>query len=97
MGRKLDFLLGRNRYLKPSKFKTLANMAISRTSILKNQHRARSSLARADVLQLLNLSYQHRAQLRVICLSFSELYSSAPSLFFFFFRMLSLMIYEWTG
>ncbi|XP_038875575.1 uncharacterized protein LOC120067980 isoform X2 [Benincasa hispida] len=65
MGRKLDALLGRNRYLKPSKFKTLANMAISRTSILKNQHRARSSLARADVLQLLNLSYQHRAQLRV--------------------------------
>ncbi|CAK9317923.1 unnamed protein product [Citrullus colocynthis] len=65
MGRKLDVLLGRNRYLKPSKFKTLANMAISRTAILKNQHRARSSLARADVLQLLNLSYQHRAQLRV--------------------------------
>ncbi|KAL0549310.1 hypothetical protein IC582_013791 [Cucumis melo] len=65
MGRKLDALLGRNRYLKPSKFKTLANMAISRTSILKNQHRARCSLARADVLQLLNLGYQHRAQLRV--------------------------------
>ncbi|XP_022983568.1 uncharacterized protein LOC111482134 [Cucurbita maxima] len=65
MGRKLDALLGRNRYLKPSKIKILANMAISRTAILKNQHRARCSLARADVLQLLNLSYQHRAQLRV--------------------------------
>ncbi|XP_023527290.1 uncharacterized protein LOC111790567 [Cucurbita pepo subsp. pepo] len=65
MGRKLDALLGRNRYLKPSKIKILVNMAISRTAILKNQHRARCSLARADVLQLLNLSYQHRAQLRV--------------------------------
>ncbi|KAG7036735.1 hypothetical protein SDJN02_00355, partial [Cucurbita argyrosperma subsp. argyrosperma] len=63
MGRKLDALLGRNRYLKPSKFKALANMAISRTAILKNQHQARCSLAQPDVLQLLNLAFQPRAQL----------------------------------
>ncbi|XP_022746211.1 uncharacterized protein LOC111296269 [Durio zibethinus] len=63
MGRKLDALLGRN--FNTSKFKTLAKLAISRISILKNQHQVRYSHARSDVIELLNLGHHERALLRV--------------------------------
>lgn len=63
MGRKLDALLGRN--FKTSKFKATANLAISRVTVLKNQRQARCSIARSDVVQLLNLGYHERALLRV--------------------------------
>ncbi|CAN4121872.1 unnamed protein product [Withania somnifera] len=63
MGKKLDALLGRN--FKTSKFKATANLAISRVAVLKNQRQARCSIARSDVVQLLNLSHHERALLRV--------------------------------
>ncbi|XP_049365033.1 uncharacterized protein LOC125829863 isoform X1 [Solanum verrucosum] len=63
MGRKLDALLGRN--FKISKFKATANLAISRVTVLKNQRQARCSIARSDVVQLLNLGFHERALLRV--------------------------------
>ncbi|CAL5367365.1 unnamed protein product [Camellia sinensis] len=63
MGRKLDALLGRNS--KTSKLKGLANLAIARINILKNQRHARCTHARSDVVQLLNLGHQDPALLRV--------------------------------
>lgn len=63
MGKKLDALLGRN--FKTSKFKATANLAISRVSVLKNQRQVRGSIARSDVVQLLNLGFHERALLRV--------------------------------
>ncbi|KAA8532724.1 hypothetical protein F0562_032757 [Nyssa sinensis] len=63
MGKKLDALFGRN--FKTSKFKPLVNLAISRLAILKNQRQSRCSLARTDIVQLLNLGQHDRALLRV--------------------------------
>uniref|UniRef100_A0A803QKA6 Regulator of Vps4 activity in the MVB pathway protein n=1 Tax=Cannabis sativa TaxID=3483 RepID=A0A803QKA6_CANSA len=63
MGRKLDALLGRN--FKVSKFKTITKLAISRISILSNQHQARLSHACSDVKELLQLNHQDRALLRI--------------------------------
>ncbi|PSS30582.1 IST1-like protein [Actinidia chinensis var. chinensis] len=63
MGKKLDTLLRRNS--KPPKLKTLANFAIARITVLKNQHQVRCSHARSDVAQLLNLGHQDRALLHV--------------------------------
>ncbi|PHU02007.1 hypothetical protein BC332_27258 [Capsicum chinense] len=63
MGKKLDALLGRN--FKTSKFKATVNLAISRVVVLKNQRQARCSIARSDVVQLLNLDHHERALLRV--------------------------------
>ncbi|GAB4828887.1 hypothetical protein Ancab_018547 [Ancistrocladus abbreviatus] len=63
MGKKLDALLGRS--LKPTKFKALVNLAISRLAVLKNQRQIRCSQARSDVIQLLNLGHHERALLRV--------------------------------
>ncbi|KAK4376473.1 hypothetical protein RND71_002769 [Anisodus tanguticus] len=63
MGKKLDALLGRN--FKTSKFKATTNLAISRVAVLKNQRQARRSIARSDVVQLLNLGHHERALLRV--------------------------------
>lgn len=63
MGKKLDALLGRN--FKTTKFKATANLAISRVAVLKNQRQVRYSIARSDVVQLLNLGYHERALLRV--------------------------------
>ncbi|XP_050226660.1 uncharacterized protein LOC126676483 [Mercurialis annua] len=58
-----DLLLGRR--FRASKFKILAKLAISRVAILKNQRQVRYSLAKSDVIQLLNLGHQERALLRV--------------------------------
>ncbi|CAK9176240.1 unnamed protein product [Ilex paraguariensis] len=63
MGKKLDALLGRK--FKTTKLKATVNLAISRLSVLKNQRQTRCSLARSDVLQLLNLGHHERALLRV--------------------------------
>jgi vacuolar protein sorting-associated protein IST1 len=63
MGNKLDALFRRK--LKTSKFSSLAKLAVSRIVILKNQRQARLSLAKSDVIQLLNLGHQERALLRV--------------------------------
>ncbi|KAJ4959752.1 hypothetical protein NE237_019662 [Protea cynaroides] len=63
MGKKLDALLGRG--FKTAKFKTLVNLAISRIAVLKNQRQVRCSMARSDVVQLLNLGNHERALLRV--------------------------------
>ncbi|CAL5396549.1 unnamed protein product [Camellia sinensis] len=63
MGKKLDALFGR--HFKSSKFKALVNVAVSRLSVLKNQRRSRCSLARSDVVELLNLAHHDRALLRV--------------------------------
>ncbi|KAE8709305.1 Gag protease polyprotein [Hibiscus syriacus] len=63
MGRKLDALLGRN--FKTSKFKTLTKLAVSRIGILTNQHQARYSHSRSDVVELLNLGHHEQALLRV--------------------------------
>ncbi|GMJ13469.1 IST1-LIKE 6 [Hibiscus trionum] len=63
MGKKLDALLGRG--FKPSKFKSVISVAISRLSVFKNQRLARCNLARSDVLQLLQLGHHDRALLRV--------------------------------
>ncbi|KAK6931484.1 Vacuolar protein sorting-associated protein Ist1 [Dillenia turbinata] len=63
MGKMLDALLHRN--FKTSKFKTLVNLGISRLAVLKNKRQVRTSLARSDVVQLLNLGDHERALLRV--------------------------------
>ncbi|XP_052195725.1 uncharacterized protein LOC127803504 isoform X2 [Diospyros lotus] len=63
MGKKLDALLGRNS--KSVKVKPLADLAIARIKILKNQRHVRCSHARSDVVQLLSLGHQDRALLRV--------------------------------
>ncbi|KAE8681306.1 putative tbp-1 interacting protein [Hibiscus syriacus] len=63
MGKKLDALLGRG--FKPSKFKSVISVAISRLSVFKNQRQARCNLARSDVVQLLQLGHLDRALLRV--------------------------------
>ncbi|XP_060191179.1 uncharacterized protein LOC132621066 [Lycium barbarum] len=53
------------RKFKASKVTTLANLAISRIAILKNQHQVRCSLALSDVAQLLHLGRQGDALHRV--------------------------------
>ncbi|XP_057478955.1 uncharacterized protein LOC130766268 [Actinidia eriantha] len=63
MGRKLDALLGRN--FKPSRLNPLVNLAISRLAVLRKQRQARCSLARVDVVQLLNVDHHDRALIRV--------------------------------
>ncbi|BAT98913.1 hypothetical protein LR48_Vigan06g137000 [Vigna angularis] len=63
MGKKLDALLGRT--FKAAKFKAIANLAISRLAVLKNQRQARLRHARSDVLELLQLGHLERASLRV--------------------------------
>jgi len=63
MGKKLDALLGRT--FKATKFKAIANLAISRLAVLKNQRQARLRHARSDVLELLQLGHLERASLRV--------------------------------
>lgn len=63
MGKKLDALLGIS--FKISKFKAIANLAISRVVVLKNQRQVRGSIARSDVVQLLDLGHHERALLRV--------------------------------
>ncbi|KAI3731619.1 hypothetical protein L1987_62808 [Smallanthus sonchifolius] len=63
MGRKLDVLLGRK--FKPSKFKATVNLAVSRITVLKNQRQARLTVARSDIIQLLNLNHHEHALHRV--------------------------------
>ncbi|KAK7813436.1 ist1-like protein [Quercus suber] len=63
MGKKLDALLGRT--FKPSKFKPLVNLALSRLVVLKNQRQVRCTQARSDVVQLLDLGHHERALIRV--------------------------------
>ncbi|KAG4165027.1 hypothetical protein ERO13_A13G053800v2 [Gossypium hirsutum] len=63
MGKKLAALLGRG--FKPSKFKSLVTLAISRLAVFKNQHQIRCNQARSDVVQLLQLAHHDRALLRV--------------------------------
>lgn len=63
MGKKLDALLRRG--FKTNKFKAIVTLAISRLSVLRNQHQARCSVARSDVVQILNLGHHERALLRV--------------------------------
>ncbi|CAL0307985.1 unnamed protein product [Lupinus luteus] len=63
MGKKLDALFGRT--FKAAKFKSIIKLAISRLTILKNQRHARLRLARADVLQLLQIGQHEQALLRV--------------------------------
>nr|GMD80451.1 Spindle pole body protein [Ipomoea batatas] len=64
MGKRIDALLGRGS-LKSAKLKATSNLAISRLAVLKNQRQAKCSIARSDVLQLLNLGQHDRALLRV--------------------------------
>ncbi|XP_019180431.1 PREDICTED: uncharacterized protein LOC109175598 isoform X2 [Ipomoea nil] len=64
MGKRIDALLGRSS-LNTAKLKATANLAISRLAVLKNQRQAKCSIARSDVLQLLNLGQHDRALLRV--------------------------------
>ncbi|XVF03419.1 hypothetical protein REPUB_Repub04eG0259700 [Reevesia pubescens] len=63
MGKKLDALLGRA--FKPSRFKSLISLAISRLAVFKNQRQVRCNQARSDVVQLLQLGHHDRALLRV--------------------------------
>ncbi|KAL1807762.1 hypothetical protein ACET3Z_024752 [Daucus carota] len=63
MGKKIDALLGRT--FKVSKFKPAINLAISRIYVLKNQRRARMSVAQSDVIELLKLGQNKRALIRV--------------------------------
>ncbi|XP_022982055.1 uncharacterized protein LOC111480936 isoform X2 [Cucurbita maxima] len=63
MGKKLDALLGRS--FNTTRFKSLVNLAISRLAVLANQRQVRSSQARSDVVQLLQLGHQERALFRV--------------------------------
>ncbi|XVF86027.1 hypothetical protein PTKIN_Ptkin17bG0167600 [Pterospermum kingtungense] len=63
MGKKLDAFLGRA--FKPSKFKSLVSLAISRLAVFKNQRQVRCNQARSDVLQFLQLGHHDRALLRV--------------------------------
>ncbi|PON59542.1 Vacuolar protein sorting-associated protein [Parasponia andersonii] len=64
MRNKINSLLGRS-LIKTSKFKPLVSLAISRLAVLKNQRQVRSSQARSDVVQLLQLGHHDRALLRV--------------------------------
>jgi len=95
MGKKLDALLGRT--FKAAKFKAIANLAISRLAVLKNQRQARLRLARSDVLELLQLGHLERASLRVRYIHLIlSLYNSLPhiiymhKLFFSFFSRILL-------
>lgn len=63
MGRKLDSLFKRS--FRTSKFKATVNLAVSRLTVLRNQRQARCSVARSDVVQLLNHGQHERALLRV--------------------------------
>ncbi|XP_025014891.2 uncharacterized protein LOC8269696 [Ricinus communis] len=63
MGKKLDAIFGRT--FKASKFKALANLAISRLAVFKNQRQVRCNQAHSDVLQLLQQGHHERALLRV--------------------------------
>ncbi|CAI0459084.1 unnamed protein product [Linum tenue] len=64
MGRKLDAILGRNNF-KSYKFKALANLAVSRLAIFKNQRQVKLNHAHSDVVDLLRLRHHDRALLRV--------------------------------
>ncbi|EPS64839.1 hypothetical protein M569_09937, partial [Genlisea aurea] len=50
---------------KPSKLKSELNLAVSRSAVLKNQRKARVSIARSDVVELLKIQANERALLRV--------------------------------
>ncbi|KAM7464357.1 hypothetical protein LguiA_032478 [Lonicera macranthoides] len=63
MGKRLDALLGRR--LKTSKLKPTVDLAVSRLAVLNKQRQARLSVARSDVIQLLNLGHHEPALLRV--------------------------------
>lgn len=63
MGKKLDALLGRK--FKTSKLKTALNLAISRLTILQNHRRAKFTIARSDLVQLLRFNHHEQALLRV--------------------------------
>lgn len=64
MGKKLDALLGKT--FKTSKFKSLANLAVSRIAYLEKKHKVQSFQARSDVVQLLSVGQQEHALLRVM-------------------------------
>ncbi|KAG8366595.1 hypothetical protein BUALT_Bualt17G0096200 [Buddleja alternifolia] len=64
MREKFDALLFKKRF-KPSKLKASVKLAISRLAVLKNQRQARCSVARSDVVELLNLGNNDRALFRV--------------------------------
>ncbi|KAB1221042.1 IST1-like protein [Morella rubra] len=64
MGKKLYAFFGRSAF-KASKFNPLVNLSISRLAVLKNQRLARCSVARSDVVQLLELGHHECALLRV--------------------------------
>ncbi|GFS44348.1 regulator of Vps4 activity in the MVB pathway protein [Actinidia rufa] len=63
MGKKLDTLLRRN--FKSSRLNPQVNLAISRLAVLRKQRQVRCSLARADVVQILNVDHHERALIRV--------------------------------
>ncbi|KAJ8774579.1 hypothetical protein K2173_017025 [Erythroxylum novogranatense] len=63
MGKKFDALFGRS--FKASKFKSMANLAVSRIAILKNLRQVKCNQARFDVVQLLEQGHHDRALLRV--------------------------------
>ncbi|KAK9276148.1 hypothetical protein L1049_005679 [Liquidambar formosana] len=63
MGRRLDKLLGRTS--KTAKLKPLVNLAISRVAVLNKQRQTQNSIARSDVVQLLNRGHHEQALLRV--------------------------------
>ncbi|KAJ8428257.1 hypothetical protein Cgig2_011937 [Carnegiea gigantea] len=65
MGKTLDALLGR----RSSKLSTLLEHAINRTALLKNRQQALFSFSRSDIVQLLQLSYEEQALLRVLILN----------------------------
>ncbi|KAK1416156.1 hypothetical protein QVD17_31944 [Tagetes erecta] len=62
MGRKLDAL---RRKFGSSKLRTAIDLAISRLAILKNQRRARFTIAHSDVVQLLQFNHHQQALVRV--------------------------------
>ncbi|XP_022865304.1 uncharacterized protein LOC111385161 [Olea europaea var. sylvestris] len=61
--KKLQAVLGKG--FRTSKFRFKINLAIARLSVLKNQRRARYSIARSDVVELLKLGNHESALLRV--------------------------------
>uniref|UniRef100_A0A2P2M5D9 Uncharacterized protein LOC105113641 n=1 Tax=Rhizophora mucronata TaxID=61149 RepID=A0A2P2M5D9_RHIMU len=63
MGKKLDAIFGRS--FKTSKFKSLANLAISRLAVFRNQRQVRCNQARSDVVQFLEQGHHDCALLRV--------------------------------
>ncbi|CAA2964616.1 IST1 homolog [Olea europaea subsp. europaea] len=61
--KKLRAFLGKG--FRTTKFRSTIKLAVPRISILKNQRRARCSIARCDVIELLKLGNHDRALLRV--------------------------------